>query len=161
MTFCFVSGARFRRGQLWCLICAVKLRPQTHPFLLPLPSAQWTNVFICWLPLLVWVCVHMCGVNFTLNPYHLKGIVSRYKWWLLLNLDLVYGLTLSKIAHIQNIYCRELLWVMGARMPSNDRKGKDLATRGAARGLVYLCLLFNLLSLAKGKSAHGILPCTW
>ena len=48
-------------------------------------------------------------------------------------LDLVYGLALSKIAHIQNIVARSS-W-----MPEPiERQGKDLATRRAARGLVSL-----------------------
>ena len=47
------------RGLIW----AVKLLPQTHPFLLPLPSAQWTNMCssVDYLDLHVWVCVGMCG----------------------------------------------------------------------------------------------------
>ena len=56
-------------------------------------------------------------------------------------------------------YCRALL----CRGCQNviELQGKDLATGGAARGLLYLSTFFYLLSLAIGKSTRGILPCTW
>ena len=36
-----------------------------------------------------------------------------------------------------------------------EGQNKDLDARSTARGLVFLCLLLDLLSLAKGKSTHG------
>ena len=53
------------------------------------------------------------------------------------------------IMHIQEIVvcCQNII----------EGHNKDLATHGAARGLVFL----DLLSLAKGKSPRSIPPCTW
>ena len=45
-------------------VWAVKLHPQTHPFFLPLPSAQWTNMYssVDYLHMYGYVCTCVCAV---------------------------------------------------------------------------------------------------
>ena len=69
---------------------------------------------------------------------------------MLLNLDLVYGLALSKNrAHTK--YCRVVL--VDADALSNN-KARTLLLVALIEDW-YLCLLVDLLSLAKGKSTRG------